>query len=29
MAIVITLLEAYLGFVVYRDAFITILQPKP
>ncbi len=29
MAIVITLLAAYLGFVVYRDAFITILQPKP
>ncbi len=29
MAIVITLLEAYLGFVVYRDAFITVLHPKP
>ena len=29
IAIAITLLEAYLGFVVYRDAFITVLQPKP
>ena len=29
MAIVITLLEAYLGFVVYREAFTRVLQPKP
>ena len=29
MAIVITLLEAYLGFGVYRDAFARFLQPKP
>ncbi len=29
MAIVITLLEAYLGFGVYRDAFTRVLQPKP
>jgi putative oxidoreductase len=29
MAIVITLIEAYLGFGVYRDAFSRLLQPKP
>lgn len=29
LAIVITLLEAYLGFVVYRDTFAKVLQPRP
>ena len=29
MAIVITLLEAYLGFGVYRRAFTGLLQPSP
>jgi len=29
MAIVITLLEAYLGLVVYREAFVKVLRPKP
>ena len=29
MAIVITLLEAYLGFGVYRSAFTGVLQPRP
>ena len=29
MAIVITLLQAYVGFGVYRDAFAKVLQPKP
>ncbi len=29
MAIVITLLQAYVGFGVYREAFAKVLQPKP
>ena len=29
MAIVLTLIAAYLGFGVYRDAFAKVLQPKP
>ena len=29
MAIVIVVLEAYLGFVVYKDSFAGILQAKP
>ena len=29
LAIVITLLTAYLGFVVYRDSFAAVLRAKP